>query len=267
MGPEEIGRADVPSEARAELEALVGALTETVRDDLVGVYVHGSVALGCFNAARSDVDVIAVVREPLSDEQRLRLVDALLRISAAPHGIELHVVTRTTLETWEHPARFELHYSETLRERFAFDPVETLARLPATDADLAAHMTVARAVGIALTGPPAAELFPKVPRADLVDSLLRDLEWTRTAPSALYGVLSPCRVWATLETGAVHSKLTGARWALEQLPPDLGAPVERALASYAGAGDPIELAEDERARLWAYIGERVRSIAVSNAAT
>jgi hypothetical protein len=76
-------------------------------------------------------------------------------------------------------------------------------------------------------------------------------------------VLSPCRVWATLETGAVHSKLTGARWALERLPADLRAPVERALASYAGDGEPIELAEDERARLWDYVAERARSIAVS----
>jgi hypothetical protein len=75
--------------------------------------------------------------------------------------------------------------------------------------------------------------------------------------SALYGVLSPCRVWAALETGELHSKASGAEWALARLPPDLRPPVERALASYRGRGEPIELAETDRQTLLAYIESRL----------
>jgi aminoglycoside adenylyltransferase-like protein len=225
--------------------------------------VHGSIAFGCFNTARSDLDVLAVVAEPLSEARKLELADAVLHISAAPYAVELHVVLESALRNWNHPLPFELHYSETYREGFGTDPLGTLARMPRTDPDLAAHVAVTREAGIALVGRPVVDVVPAVPWNDVRDALLRDLEWTRTARSALYGVLSPCRVWATLETGELHSKLAAAQWALERLPAELRAPVERALASYAGDGEPIELAEDERARLWDYVDERVRSIAVS----
>ena len=63
---------------------------------------------------------------------------------------------------------------------------------------------------------------------------------------------------ATLETGEVHSKATGAAWALGRLPADLRPLVARALASYTGAGEPIEVDEDERRRLIDYVAGHVR---------
>lgn len=247
---------------------MIEAFETLVADRLVGLYVHGSLALGCFNSARSDVDVIAVVDEPLSGEEKLQLIDGLLRISAAPYAIELHVLARANLEPWRYPTPFDLHYGESHREDFAFDPLGALqAQADATDPDLAAHLSVVREAGVVLAGPVPADVFPEVSKDDLADSLRRDLEWTRNSRSALYAVLSPCRVWAALATGDVHSKASGARWALERLPDDLRPLVERALASYEGAGESIEFDEAARERLFAYVEDRVDSIAVSNAAT
>ena len=38
---------------------------EILRENIVGVYLHGSLAMGCFNPKRSDTDLIIVVNEPL----------------------------------------------------------------------------------------------------------------------------------------------------------------------------------------------------------
>jgi predicted nucleotidyltransferase len=242
---------------RDQARELQNGVTEVLGGAVVGNYLHGSLALGCFNDARSDIDVVVVVARPLELEEKLALTDLLMRVSAAPYGIELHVVTMEQLRDWRHPSPFELHYSETHREALAFEPVAALERTSPTDPDLAAHVTIARAAGIPLAGPPPETVFPEIPWEDYADALRRDLEWTRTSRSALYGVLSPCRVWASLETGQVHSKTSGAQWALPRLPADLRPQVERALASYAGGGESIEFDAEERRRLQAYIEEQV----------
>lgn len=251
------GWEDAPGELREQVQALRAGFADILGDALVGVYLHGSLALGCFNPARSDADLIAVATRALELDEKLGLTDLLLHVSAAPFGIELHVLTTEHLRRWRHPSPFELHYSETHREQLAFEPVAALERMGPTDADLAAHVRVVRAAGIALAGPPSPDVFPAIPWADYADSLRRDLEWTRNSRSALYGILSPCRVWASLATGEVHSKASGATWALARLPADLRPQVERALASYTGSGEAIELDADVRRRLQAFIEERI----------
>jgi predicted nucleotidyltransferase len=244
---------NVEPEVRAQLDELIAGCRDVLGGDLIGFYVHGSLALGCFNAARSDIDVIAVTSRPLSDEERFAVADLFLRVSARPYGVEGHVVTIDQLRSWRYPPPYDFHYGESRRERLAFEPDAALERPRHGDPDLAAHYDVVRTSGMPLVGPRPDDVFPDVPRPDLEDALRRDLEWCRGVKSALYGVLSPCRVWAALATGGVHSKASGGEWALGRLPADLRPPVERALASYRGSGEPIELDEQERQRLITYI--------------
>jgi len=248
-----VGWSEASAVVRTQLASLVDGLRSALGERVLGVYVHGSLALGSFSPARSDLDVLAVVDEALDTDAKLLVADLLLRVSCAPYPIELHVLTRAQLRTWRHPSPFELHYGEGHREGFALDPLDRLATMSATDADLAAHLTVARKAGIALVGPPPADVFPEVPFDDYREALGSDLEWARTVRSALYGILSPCRVWATLATGEVHSKTSGASWALDRLPEDMRPLVQAALTSYTGAGESIEVDEAARQRLLDYI--------------
>ena len=248
-----VGWSEASAVVRTQLASLVDGLRSALGERVLGVYVHGSLALGSFSPARSDLDVLAVVDEALDTDAKLLVADLLLRVSCAPYPIELHVLTRAQLRTWRHPSPFELHYGEGHREGFALDPLDRLATMSATDADLAAHLTVARKAGIALVGPPPADVFPEVPFDDYREALGTDLEWARTVRSALYGILSPCRVWATLATGEVHSKTSGASWALDRLPEDMRPLVQAALTSYTGAGESIEVDEAARQRLLDYI--------------
>lgn len=236
---------------------MVEGCRDILGDKLRGVYLHGSLALGCFNPARSDIDVLVVVDEPLDTDTKLLVADLLLHVSSAPYPVELHVLTGNQLEDWRHPSPFESHYSEMHREALALDPVTALQMMSSTDRDLAAHVTIARDTGIAVFGPPSEEVFPDIPFEHYRDALGTDLAWARDVRSALYGILTPCRVWATLETGALHSKASGAAWALERLPEDLKPLVETALASYTGAGEPIDFDEDTRQRLLDYVEARL----------
>ena len=243
---------EAPRSVGEQIDRLTAGLRTVLQDRLHALYLHGSLVLGCFNPRQSDVDVLVVVERPLPLDDKLRLVDLLLDVSNSPHPIELDAVTVAQLENWRHPSPYELHYSEWSRDRLTEDPLRRLAELPATNADLAAHITVTRAAGTAVVGPPPHELLPDVPFTDYRDSVVRDIEWARTVDSETYGMLSPCRVWATLATGEVHSKATGARWALARLPDDLRPPVAAALAGYLG-DDPVHVPEPLHRRLVDYV--------------
>ena len=242
---------DVPEQARA----LAAALAALLGADLVGVYLHGSFALGCGNPNRSDLDVLVVTRRALSPAEREAF--AVLPAGALyrpgwPRPLELSSLTLDQLHPWRYPTPYDLH----LTHRGIAGPGE--------DPDLAAHITVARRAGVALAGPPPADVFPEVPRADYEDSLRRDFQWSlENAPEESrylrYATLTVARIWATLaEPDDLHTKETGALWALERLPAELRRPLELALESYRTHGRDLDIDPDEFRRYADYVAARVR---------
>ena len=226
----------------------MSGLERVLGDDLVGVYLHGSLVLGCFNPQQSDVDVLVVTRRRIDDDAQRRLAPILRRSSGPkerprrpPFPLELTFLTEEQVAVWRYPTRFDLHFHESFR---AFEQ----ARRGEEDWDLAAHFTIARSAGVALRGPPPGEVFPAVPHEDFADSLLRDLDWCLEHDRKLYAVLSASRIWATLTQGGVHSKRTGAVWALERAPDPFRKLIERALAVYSGELDDASVDAGEAAR-------------------
>jgi streptomycin 3"-adenylyltransferase len=122
---------------------------------------------------------------------------------------------------------------------------------------------VVRQHGIALEGPPPADVFPEVPWDDYVDSLLRDLRWARSTdkPLPVYQVLSPARIWATLATGEVHSKDSGGTWALDRIRADLRPVLADAPARYRGERAAFDVDEAALDRYGAYVEMEVLAIA------
>ena len=61
-------------ECKELLDKIVSAYAGILQQNLVGIYVHGSLAFGCFRWEKSDVDFLVVVREEPSLEQKVQLV-------------------------------------------------------------------------------------------------------------------------------------------------------------------------------------------------
>jgi hypothetical protein len=106
--------ADVPAASR--IEGYTGAIAERLRNmlraDLVGVYLHGSLVLGDFSEARSDVDAVSVVTRALSREEKREIGERLSQRSlpCPAGGLEFHVLRKEALVPAEAPP-FELHVS------------------------------------------------------------------------------------------------------------------------------------------------------------
>ena len=237
---------------RRVLDDLRDACVRIFGDNLIGVYVHGSVAFGCFRWDRGDIDFLVVVRDEPSQAQKEAFIHYLLDTDAGipPKGWEMSVMLEADCRHFHHPAPYWLTYSNDHREQCLADIPTYCARMNGLDRDLAAHCTVMRAVGFALIGPAPREVFGPVDRADYIDSLLWDIDGAadEVLSNPAYFILNLCRSLAYMEEGLVLSKRGGGEWAMEHLDDEARPLVAQALGYYRDGGAPVSAtAEEQRA--------------------
>lgn len=175
---------------------------------LVGVYVHGSAALGGFGPA-SDLDILVVAT---GDADWPTVAARLLIDCSHPRTLELSVVDKSACA---HPARpwpYLLHINSG-ESRFVLDP-------GSGDPDLIAHYAGARTAGLAIVGPPAVDVFGLVSRDELVDYLRDELRWGAANADQRYAVLNACRAITYAEAGLLLSKADGGRWWMRRFGPE-----------------------------------------------
>ena len=238
------------------LQQIKNAYLVVLGDTLSGFYVHGSLAFGCFSWERGDLDFLVVVSKEPTWEQKQALIQILLDLDdkAPQKGFEMSVVTEDAVKTFVYPTPYVLHYSNAWRDAYRTDLAGTCRRLRGTDPDLAAHITVTRAVGYALYGKPIDEVFAPVPAADYLDSITLDIENAKEdiGENPVYVTLNLCRVLGFLRDGAVLSKESGGLWGLANLPAEFVPFVAGALAYYRD-GDALDYDRETGQRFAEYM--------------
>lgn len=73
--------------------------------NLVGVYLHGSAAMGCFNSQKSDLDFIIVIKNDLSKSTKHSYMDMVVNLNkqAPKKGIELSIVRENVCSPFVYP--------------------------------------------------------------------------------------------------------------------------------------------------------------------
>ena len=207
-------------------------------DNLVGVYLHGSAVMGCFNPEKSDVDLLVVVKEEPTDTVKRAFMDMVVSLNETgpAKGIEMSIVERSVCKPFAYPTPFVLHFSKMHLDRYRNNPEDYIAKMKGTDRDLAAHITVIRARGMCLCGAPIDEVFGEVPKQDYMDSLWYDIADAEDdiAEDTMYLTLNLARVLAFLQDGSVLSKKEGGEWGLKNLPESYHGLLREALSEYRG---------------------------------
>jgi streptomycin 3"-adenylyltransferase len=195
-------------------------LRDALGPALIGVYLHGSAALGDYDPARSDIDILAVCAAPLERGERAHLGAALGRDALpcpAARGLELSLVTQAAARDPARAPAYELHgWDEGGRVR----PGEGRG-----DPDLPLHFAVVRQIGLAVHGPPAADVLREVPRDEQIGLVGDELDWAVGNASPSTQVLTACRAWALSVEGRFRSKRAAAEWTLRHGAPTVVAEV------------------------------------------
>jgi len=191
-------------------------------DQLVGLYLYGSLSLGDFDPASSDIDFLVVTAEDLSEEvlERLRIMHATIASSGLPYAtwIEGSYIPRRALQRYDpnnahHPTigvdwpfQVGLHGRNWIIERH-----------------------IVREHGVVVWGPSPQTLIDPVSLGELRAAVCEQLksrwqsqldepEWLRPRDYQAFAVLTLCRALYTLHEGMTSSKPRAAAWAQEAYP-------------------------------------------------
>ena len=224
------------------IEIFVNKSKDILKDNLVGIYLHGSAVMGCFNPAKSDIDLIIVVKDKMTDDSKRAYMEMVVDANsfAPAKGIEMSIVRKEVCNPFVYPTPFELHFSVGHFEWYKDNPDDYILKMNGTDKDLAAHFTIIRKRGECLYGPPIEEVFSEVPKADYMDSIWNDIEEApeEITENTMYLTLNLARVLAFAKDGLVLSKKEGGEWGLKNVPEEYHSLIENALSEYGSSVVP-----------------------------
>ena len=231
-------------QVQAEIEAIV-------KDNFIGSYIHGSLALGGYNEASSDIDLIIVTKDALHLTDKHRLTELFLSIPNPPYPLEISFLYVDQLKIWQHPCPFDYHYSKywcPFYQRATKDELEALfTNHHKVDRDLAAHITIINTHGICYKGEVIENVFPKVPKRDYIDAIISDfedcLDMVYTNP--VYCILNTLRVYLVVREDWITSKLEAGRWGVQHGPLPFQETIQLALAKYEGMETDGRFSHDE----------------------
>jgi hypothetical protein len=204
---------------------LATAVADVVGEQLVGLYLIGSAAVGDF-APTSDIDVAAVVTDPLPADLTAQLSNTVLTLAdrAPARGVEF--VAYTAAQAANPDGSVELNIN-------AGPAMATLVG-SAESFWFILDVSILRDTAIALVGPSAREVFGEVERTRVVRAAEQSLRWHATAGDRPHAtVLTACRAWHYLSQGDWCSKSTAGEWAAVRAP-DVAPLIAAALAFRRG---------------------------------
>ncbi|MBC7320653.1 DUF4111 domain-containing protein [bacterium] len=236
-------------EIRLVLDKIVESYRNVLGDNLVGIYLHGSLALGCFNPYKSDIDFLIVVQDKLSIITKRKIIATTLELASLEEipskGLEFSIVLERDLKDFTHPMPFEFHYSKDWHKAYEEDRIDLTKE--DRDRDLSAHITVIFNRGICLYGKPTKEVFSPIPKEYYIDALIYDVEGItkNIYKDPVYGILNLCRVLFFLEEGVIASKEEGGLWGINNLPKEYRHLPWKALKEYGKKEDDSKWDTDE----------------------
>ncbi|MCF7646431.1 DUF4111 domain-containing protein [Bacillus subtilis] len=208
-------------EITAQTLAASAILKEILQDKLLGIYIHGS-ALGGVLKPQSDIDLLTIIKSPLTAKERSRLLAALMQLSGRHPAqnidercLEVMIFTQADLAANEFPARADFVYGEWLRDSFEAGEV------PLANSDPEYTLVLAQAYNeaFALYGPEVQTLLTQN-TSEHIKAGMRIL-----LPSLMEGLhgdernvlLTLARMLYTATTGQFTSKDHAALWAIALL--------------------------------------------------
>ncbi len=227
---------DISHEAAAMVSDLVTGIQQALGENLVGLYLRGSLAMGDFDPATSDVDFLAVTERPISEQDHKALAVLHKRLAKLPNkyanDIEGAYIERDAIKRYQSGRQhltisrggalgWSVHGENWLLERW-----------------------MVREQGAVLFGPDPSTFIDPISAEQIVAAVrnrlkdwvdwandLDDPEWLLPRRShKAYVVETMCRALYTLETGRITTKPHAVAWALETLPQPWRDLVERSQA-------------------------------------
>lgn len=205
------------------LNSLTQEMAEILGDNLVGVYLMGSLSYGDFNPDNSDIDLVAIVNEPLLPEHLESLKSMHLQVEATHEiwvkRIECSYVPQGMLQNIQPPKNPRPYFGEGI-----FYPEAPYGN------EWIINQYLLYKHGISLVGPEFKTLVKPIEIEDVREACIRDLfeewepkmsdrEWLSNSHYQSYIVLNLCRILYTVRCHETATKKASAAWVKREFGP------------------------------------------------
>lgn len=228
----------VSDNIKAQINRVCEIWRNLLGDDLVGIYIHGSLALKCFCEEKSDIDFLIVTNRRISREERLSAARDIILIDGKPCQLEMSAILIKDLSPWHYPTVCQFHYSDYHTENYVkllngeindYFIVDN----DFEDSDIACHVKLTAQCGICVHGKPITEVFPDIPERDFIDSICSDIDgYDFNAYEPRYftsNILILGRILSYFKNGYILSKYEAGLWTAQYVPDKYRYIIENAL--------------------------------------
>lgn len=205
-----------------DVDLLLNELRSNIRQilgpKLLGLYLYGSLVTGDFDHTHSDLDLLAVLRSELSEEEFARL-NAMHGAFVAAHSdweerVEIAYLTEGALRTF----------------RTQSNPIAIISpgepfHFKEAGKDWLINWWIVRRQGVALYGPPASAVIGPIGDDEFLQAVRTQVaEWrtyvyeAQRRKSQAYAILTLCRALYAYQNREQVSKREAAEWAADYFP-------------------------------------------------
>jgi len=222
-----------PRSVRKILRELFLTIRPAVQDNLVGLYLYGSLVMDCYNPRSSDIDIIIVVKRRLLKAHRKKIIAYLKEVCSKKKRIELNIVCQDNIKNPSYPIMVDLHFEYwggILENKL--------------DKEILSNLYTTKERGFCVWGAPIENVFSEIPAQYHLRSVIEDIQHTRKYlhektkrigyDVPVYWILGACRILVFIREEKILSKLEGGYWGITHLPKEYHSVINQALRSYTG---------------------------------
>ena len=239
------------------------SIAETIlQGQILGIYLYGSATM---NGLRpdSDIDILIITKQELSNSIRADLTKQLLKISGSvgcieKRPLEVTIINQSDIVPLQFPPKCQYMYGEWLRGEMEAGEYPQACN----DPDIMILLWQARKNSITLKGAESKELIPAIPFHEIKKAIRFSLPGLI---SSFKGdernvLLTLSRMWFTLVTEEITTKDVAAKWVILKLPERFPPLLTTAKEAYLGnLSDEWETVEKEAMALVEYMKKHLQT--------
>jgi len=225
-----VGFNKLPAEVISQINKVVDIWKKHLNNNLVGVYLHGSIVLNAFMPNSGDIDLLIIVENPLDIPTKLAIAKDIIEADKKPCPLEMSAVCLNEVRPWRTPGKCVFHYSDSWTERYLkrfSDPGAEcyVVDNEFPDPDVTSYIKLICKCGIVLYGRDIKDVFCDISDEDFWEAISTDIDsydFHSYAPRYFASnILILGRILSFKETRRILSKYDGGLWMIDHVPEDL----------------------------------------------
>ncbi len=241
-----LGFNNLPADITGQISEVVEIWKKHMGDELVGIYLHGSVALNAFCPDSGDIDLLVVVRNAIATDKKLDIARDIILTDGKPRPLEMSAIRLEDARNWVNNGKCVFHYSDFWTDKYLkrfLDPKEEVYVVDHEfpDADVTSYIRLIKEHGIVLYGRPTDEVFSDISDEDFWNAISSGIDDYRfdhyNGRYLVSNILILGRILSFKAEKKILSKYEAGIWMISHVPSELKYLPEAAMKAWFEGSD------------------------------